>query len=59
MDADALVAALQEALPGVAIEPAPSIDLQPTIYVPRGRPAGGRRARCATARSCSSRCSPS
>jgi len=36
MDADALVAALKEALPGVAIEHAPSIDLQTTVYAPPG-----------------------
>jgi NADH-quinone oxidoreductase subunit C len=35
MDSDALVTALKETLPGVAIEPVPSIDLQTTVYVPR------------------------
>ena len=33
MDADALVAVLREALPA-PLEPAPSLDPQPTIYVP-------------------------
>ena len=33
MDAAALVASLQEAVPGAQIESAPSIDLQTTIYV--------------------------
>jgi NADH-quinone oxidoreductase subunit C len=36
MDADALVAALQETLPGVPLELAPSIDLQTTIRVAPG-----------------------
>jgi len=35
MDATALLAALQDAVPGAHIETAPSIDLQPTIYVTR------------------------
>src|SRR5258708_2927606 len=33
MDPAILVASVQEALPGVPIESAPSIDLQPTIYI--------------------------
>jgi NADH-quinone oxidoreductase subunit C len=36
IDPAVLVASLQEALPGVPIERAPSIDLQPTIYVVAG-----------------------
>jgi len=35
MDAPALVALLQEAVPGAQIESAPSIDLQTTVYVAR------------------------
>jgi NADH-quinone oxidoreductase subunit C len=35
MDPSALIASLQEALPGAHIETVPSIDLQPTIYVSR------------------------
>ena len=35
MDADTLVASLQEAVPGAEIEPVPSRDLQTTIYVSR------------------------
>jgi len=35
MDPSALIASLQEALPGAHIEAVPSIDLQPTIYVSR------------------------
>jgi NADH-quinone oxidoreductase subunit C len=35
MDATALIAALQDAVPGVSFEPAPSVDLQTTIVVPR------------------------
>src|SRR5476651_2348815 len=35
MDVDTLVASLQAAVPGAQIEPAPSIDLQYTIYVSR------------------------
>jgi NADH-quinone oxidoreductase subunit C len=34
MDHDALVASLQQTIPGVAFEPAPSIDRQATLYVP-------------------------
>ena len=32
MEADALVAALREAIPGVELEPAPAIDPQATVY---------------------------
>ena len=35
MDPDALIASLQQALPGVQLERAPSTDLQTTIYVSR------------------------
>jgi NADH-quinone oxidoreductase subunit C len=35
MDHDALIGSLQQALPGVAFEPAPSIDRQATVYVDR------------------------
>jgi NADH-quinone oxidoreductase subunit C len=35
MDSTALVALLQEALPGVQLESAPSVDLQTTIYISR------------------------
>ena len=35
MDADTLVASLQAAIPEAQIEPAPTIDLQTTVYVPR------------------------
>src|SRR5262249_6353659 len=35
MDADALVALVQSAAPGVSIEAVPSIDRQVTVYVPR------------------------
>src|SRR5262245_48343081 len=35
MESDALVRLLQEALPGVHLESAPSRDLQTTVYVPR------------------------
>ena len=38
-DAAALVAVLQQAVPDAAIEPAPSVDLQTTIYVPRDQVA--------------------
>ncbi|HKB10364.1 MAG TPA: NADH-quinone oxidoreductase subunit C [Vicinamibacterales bacterium] len=34
MDAAALIASLQDAVPGAQLESAPSIDLQPTIYTP-------------------------
>ncbi|HKT81906.1 MAG TPA: NADH-quinone oxidoreductase subunit C [Vicinamibacterales bacterium] len=37
MDADTLVAAIAQALPGVAIDRAPSVDLQPTVYVQAGQ----------------------
>jgi NADH-quinone oxidoreductase subunit C len=35
MDADALLAAVQSALPGVGASAAPDVDAQPTIYVSR------------------------
>jgi len=35
MDADALIAVLQQAVPGARVEPAPSIDLQTTLFVSR------------------------
>ena len=35
MDADSLVRLVQEAAPGVAIERASSIDMHPTLYIPR------------------------
>jgi NADH-quinone oxidoreductase subunit C len=35
MDTSTLVASLRDALPGVELTGAPSIDLQPTIYAPR------------------------
>jgi NADH-quinone oxidoreductase subunit C len=35
MDANTLVASLQDAAPGAQIEGVPSVDLQTTIYVPR------------------------
>jgi NADH-quinone oxidoreductase subunit C len=35
MDATALIATLADAVPGAQFEPAPSVDLQPTIYVSR------------------------
>jgi NADH-quinone oxidoreductase subunit C len=35
MDAAALIASLEQAAPGAQFESAPSIDLQPTVYVPR------------------------
>ena len=35
MDADALLASLQQAVPGAPFERAPSIDLQTVIYTPR------------------------
>jgi NADH-quinone oxidoreductase subunit C len=35
MDPTALVALLQDAVPGAAIELAPTVDLHPTMYVPR------------------------
>jgi NADH-quinone oxidoreductase subunit C len=40
MDAETLVATLQAAVPGAQIEPAPSIDLQTTIYVSRDQVPG-------------------
>jgi NADH-quinone oxidoreductase subunit C len=36
MDASALIAVLQDAVPGAPFEGVPSIDLQPTIYAPAG-----------------------
>ena len=35
MDSDALIASLQQAVPGARVERAPSVDAQPTIYVTR------------------------
>src|SRR5213082_1095881 len=35
MDADALIASLQQAAPGAEFESVPSVDPQPTIYAPR------------------------
>jgi len=35
MDSSALIAALQEAIPGAEFEAAPGVDLQPTVYVQR------------------------
>jgi len=40
MDATALIASLQDALPGVGLETSPSLDLQPTIYAPAGHLIG-------------------
>jgi NADH-quinone oxidoreductase subunit C len=46
MDAPPLIAALQEAVPGVQCETAPSVDLQTTIYVSRNEvPAAARALR--------------
>ena len=42
MESTALVRALQAAVPGARLESAPSVDLQPTIYVVARRRAGGR-----------------
>ena len=48
MDSDALFAVLQETLPGVQTERAPSVDLQTSIYVPGGDlPAVARTLRTA------------
>jgi NADH-quinone oxidoreductase subunit C len=44
MDAETLVATLQAAVPGAQIEPAPSIDLQTTIYMSRDQVPGLARA---------------
>ena len=44
MDAETLVATLQAAVPGAQIEPAPSIDLQTTIYASRDQVPGLARA---------------
>ena len=35
MDADTLIASLQQAVPGAQIERVPSVDAQTTVYVPR------------------------
>src|SRR5215813_8174905 len=35
MDSDALVRLVQEALPGIHVESAPTRDLQPTLYIQR------------------------
>src|SRR5689334_14208267 len=35
MDSTALIDSLQQALPGVTVEPAPTVDLHATVYVPR------------------------
>jgi NADH-quinone oxidoreductase subunit C len=46
MDAAALIASLQDAVPGAQLESAPSIDLQTTIYAPAdGLPAVARALR--------------
>jgi NADH-quinone oxidoreductase subunit C len=46
MDATTLIAALQEAVPGVQCETAPSVDLQMTIYASRNEvPAAARALR--------------
>jgi NADH-quinone oxidoreductase subunit C len=46
MDSTALIAALQEELPGVELDVAPSIDLQPTIYLSaEALPAAARTMR--------------
>jgi NADH-quinone oxidoreductase subunit C len=37
MDASALIASLEQAVPGVQFEPAASVDLQSTLYVPGAR----------------------
>jgi NADH-quinone oxidoreductase subunit C len=44
MEAAALVASLQQAVPDATIEPAPSVDLQTTIYVSRDHVAALARA---------------
>ena len=59
MDPTALVASLQEAVPGAQLESAPSIDLQTTIYVSRERAARGRARAARSRRICASRFSPS
>ena len=43
MDASALIAVLQDAVPGAQFEAAPSIDLQTTIYVPADALAAAAR----------------
>jgi len=46
MDASALIASLQDAVPGAQFEAAPSIDLQTTIYAhPEALPAAARALR--------------
>jgi NADH-quinone oxidoreductase subunit C len=46
MDASALIASLQDAVPGAQLESAPTIDLQPTIVVPaEAMPAVARALR--------------
>jgi NADH-quinone oxidoreductase subunit C len=44
MDATTLLAALQEAVPGVQCETAPSVDLQMTMYVSRNEAPAASRA---------------
>ncbi len=44
MDAAALIASIQQAVPGVSIEPAASVDLHTTFYVPGDRIAEVARA---------------
>jgi NADH-quinone oxidoreductase subunit C len=44
MDTPTLTALLQDAVPGARIEPAPSVDLHMTIYVPAGDVAALARA---------------
>src|ERR1700681_4227779 len=46
MDATALIATLQDAVPGARVESAPSVDLQTTVYVSRDAwPAVARQLR--------------
>jgi NADH-quinone oxidoreductase subunit C len=46
MDHDALLASLQQAIPGVQFEPAPTVDLQTTVFVARDEvPAVARALR--------------
>ena len=59
MDSTALVALLQEAVPGAAFEAAPTVDLQTTIYVPRDEVPALARALRDHAGSATSRFSPS
>ena len=58
MDANTLVASLQEAVPGAQIEGVPSVDLQTTIYVSREDAAGGRAGAARPPRARRSTCSP-